>query len=132
MKKYRDLLGLVHYINQSIEQGKTIGQKKLVKIGDLLKPHIDAYNEKRDWILLSNASVDDDKNLFVDEKGGYKYTPEGAHKRDKELMELFMSDFDYTQIQINNPNELDQYTFLYGWVNGVKFIIIKEEEEVEL
>ena len=131
MKKYRDLLGLVHYINQSIEQGKTIGQKKLVKIGDIIKPHIDAYNEKRDWILLSNASVDDDKNLILDEKGGYKYTPEGAHKRDKELMELFMSDFDYTPIQINSPSELDQYTFLYGWVNGVNFII-EEEEEVEL
>jgi hypothetical protein len=131
MKKYRDLLELVHYINQSIEQGKTIGQKKLVKIGDIIKPHIDAYNDKRDWILLSNASVDGDKNLIVDEKGGYKYTPEGAHKRDKELMELFMSNFDYTPIQINSPSELDQYTFLYTCVNGVEFTILKEEE-VEL
>lgn len=131
MKKYRDLLGLVHYLNQSIEQGKTIGQKKLIKIGDLLKPYIDSYNDKREWILLSNASVDENKNLIVDENNAYKYTAEGAHKRDKELMDLFMSDFDYTPIQINSPSELDQYTFLYGWVNGVEFTI-EPEEEVEL
>jgi hypothetical protein len=42
-------------------------------------------------------------------------------------MELFMSDFDYTPIQINSPSELDQYTFLYTWVNGVEFIILEEE-----
>jgi len=42
-----------------------------------------------------------------------------------------MSDFAYAEIQINSPSELDQYTFLYGWVNGVNFII-EEEEEVEL
>ena len=131
MKKYRDLLGLVHYLNQSIEQGKTIGQKKLTKIGDLLKPYIDSYNDKREWILLSNASVDENKNLIVDENNAYKYTAEGAHKRDKELMELFLSDFDYTPIQINSPSELDQYTFLYGWVNGVEFSI-EPEEEVEI
>ena len=131
MKKYRDLLGLVHYLNQSIEQGKTIGQKKLIKIGDLLKPYIDSYNDKREWILLSNASVDENKNLIVDENNAYKYTAEGAHKRDKELMDLFTSDFDYTPIQINSPSELDQYTFLYGWVNGVEFTI-DPEEEVEL
>jgi hypothetical protein len=131
MKKYRDLLGLVHYLNQSIEQGKTIGQKKLIKIGDLLKPYIDSYNDKREWILLSNASVDENKNLIVDENNAYKYTAEGAHKRDKELMDLFLSDFDYTPIQINSPSELDQYTFLYGWVNGVEFTI-EPEEEVEI
>jgi hypothetical protein len=131
MKKYRDLLGLVHYLNQSIEQGKTIGQKKLIKIGDLLKPYIDSYNDKREWILLSNASVDENKNLIVDENNAYKYTAEGAHKRDKELMDLFLSDFDYTPIQINSPSELDQYTFLYGWVNGVEFAI-EPEEEVEI
>jgi hypothetical protein len=131
MKKYRDLLGLVHYLNQSIEQGKTIGQKKLIKIGDLLKPYIDSYNDNREWILLSNASVDENKNLIVDENNAYKYTAEGAHKRDKELMDLFLSDFDYTPIQINSPSELDQYTFLYGWVNGVEFTI-EPEEEVEI
>jgi hypothetical protein len=131
MKKYRDLLGLVHYLNQSIEQGKTIGQKKLIKIGDLLKPYIDSYNDKREWILLSNASVDENKNLIVDENNAYKYTAEAAHKRDKELMDLFLSDFDYTPIQINSPSELDQYTFLYGWVNGVEFTI-EPEEEVEI
>jgi hypothetical protein len=131
MKKYRDLLGLVHYLNQSIEQGKTIGQKKLTKIGDLLKPYIDSYNDKREWILLSNASVDENKNLIVDENNAYKYTAEGAHKRDKELMDLFLSDFDYTPIQINSPSELDQYAFLYGWVNGVEFTI-EPEEEVEI
>jgi len=131
MKKYRDLLGLVHYLNQSIEQGKTIGQKKLIKIGDLLKPYIDSYNDKREWILLSNASVDENKNLIVDENNAYKYTAEGAHKRDKELMDLFLSDFEYTPIQINSPSELDQYTFLYGWVNGVEFTI-EPEEEVEI
>lgn len=131
MKKYRDLLGLVNYLNHSIEQGKTIGQKKLIKIGDLLKPYIDSYNDKREWILLSNASVDENKNLIVDENNAYKYTAEGAHKRDKELMDLFLNDFDYTPIQINSPSELDQYTFLYGWVNGVEFAI-EPEEEVEI
>ena len=122
---------MVHYLNQSIEQGKTIGHKKLIKIGDLLKPYIDSYNDKREWILLSNASVDENKNLIVDENNAYKYTAEGAHKRDKELMDLFLSDFEYTPIQINSPSELDQYTFLYGWVNGVDFTI-EPEEEVEI
>jgi hypothetical protein len=132
-KKYFNLLGLVRAINESIGESKTIGQKKLGKIGELLKPYIDEYNDKRDWIFLSNAMVDDDKCIILDEKGGYKFTAESTLKRDKVLLELFNLEFDYKPIQINNPNDLGQYWFLNDWVIGMEFPDMpKEEEDIEL
>lgn len=132
-KKYFDLLGLVMSINNSIGESKTIGQKKLGKIGELLKPYIDEYNDRRDWILLSNAMVDADKCIILDEKGGYKFTAETTLKRDKELLELYNSEFDFKLIQINNPNDLQQYWFISKWVTGMEFPDMPtEEEDVEL
>jgi hypothetical protein len=46
--------------------------------------------------------------------------------------ELNLSNFDYTVIQVNNPEGLDIYTFLDGWVEGVKFIKIDKIDDVEL
>jgi hypothetical protein len=131
-KKYFNLLGLVRAINESIGESKTIGQKKLGKIGELLKPYIDEYNDKRDWIFLSNAMVDDDKCIILDEKGGYKFTAESTLKRDKELLELFNLEFDYKPIQINNPNDLEQYWFLNDWVIGMEFPDMPKEEEEDI
>jgi len=35
-------------------------------------------------------------------------------------------------IQVNNPEGLDIYTFLDGWVDGVKFIKTEKIDDVEL
>lgn len=123
---------LVQLINNSIGEGKTIGQKKLIKLGELLKPYMDEYNDKRDWILLSNAMVDNDKCIILDEKNDYKYTVELIKKRDKELNELYNSEFDYTPIQINHPSDLESYWFLNDWVTGMEFPNMPKEEDIEL
>jgi hypothetical protein len=131
-KKFLNLLGLVQLINNTIGEGKTIGQKKLIKIGELLKPYIDEYNDKREWILLSNAMVDSDKCIILDEKGNFKYTAELLQKRDKELNELLNNEFDYTPIQINHPSDLESYWFLNDWVTGMDFPNIPISEDVEI
>ena len=131
-KKYFNLMLLVQLINNSIGEGKTIGQKKLIKLGELLKPYMDEYNDKRDWILLSNAMVDNDKCIILDEKNDYKYTVELIKKRDKELNELYNSEFDYTPIQINHPSDLESYWFLNDWVTGMEFPNMPKEEDIEL
>jgi hypothetical protein len=131
-KKFYNLLELVQLINNTIGESKTIGQKKLIKIGELLKPYIDEYNDRREWILLSNAMVDGDRCLILDEKGNYKYTVELTQKREKELNELFNSEFDYTPIQINHPSDLESYWFLNDWVTGMDFPNIPKYEDVEI
>ena len=46
MKTNADLLNLIQLLNANVGEAKTKGQKKLVKIGERLKPFIDDFNDK--------------------------------------------------------------------------------------
>ena len=132
-KTYLELFTLIANLNHFVADGKTKGQKKLQKIAEKVKPSLDAYNEKVEDIRLDCASTDSDGNIILDEKGGYKYSKEEFKTLGKRSKELNMSEFDFDVIQVNNPEGLEDYLFLDGWVNGVKFNKIeKQEEDVEL
>jgi hypothetical protein len=128
-KSYKDLYMVVAYTAANIMNESTKGQKKLALIRKKFQPYLDEYNEKRDELRLDHASVDDKGNVILDEKGEYKFTKEGLKTLSQAVKELSDKEFDYTPITILNPDELEIYTFLEGWVTGVKF---KKEEEIEL
>lgn len=130
MKTNAQLMTLVQYLNASVGEGKTKGQKKLIKIGERLQSQIDEFNERKEELRLDNASVDKDGNLILNEKGEYSFSKEGVKKLNQQLKELLLSEIDFTPIPVINPEGLDIYPFLEGWVSGVKFN--KVEEEVEL
>lgn len=128
-KTYKDLYMVVAYTAANIMNESTKGQKKLALIRKKFQPYLDEYNEKRDELRLDHASVDDKGNLIMDEKGEYKFSKEGLKKLSQAVKELSDKEFDYTPILIINPEELELYTFLDGWVTGVKF---EKEEEIKL
>lgn len=131
MKKYSDLLTLVQILNAFTQEGKTKGQKKLVKIGELIKPYLDDFNDKKEEMRLDAASVDKDGNLITNEKGDYSFNKEGVKKLNQSIKELLLTDLAFTPIQVSFPEGLENYSFLEGWVKGVKFNK-QQEEEIEL
>jgi hypothetical protein len=120
---------VVAYTAANIVDESIKGQKKLSLIRKKFQPYLDEYNEKRDELRLDHASCDDKGNLILDEKGEYKFTKEGLKKLSQEVKDLSDKEFEYTPIEVINPEGLEIYTFLDGWVNGVKF---EKEEEIEL
>jgi hypothetical protein len=126
MKKYSDLLRLVQILNAVGQQANTKAQKKLAKIGELIQVHLDDFNDKKDEIRLDACSVDKDGNIIQNEKGDYSFNKEGVKKLNQAMKELV-----FTPIQVSFPDGLEDYTFLDGWVKGVKFNKI-EQEEIEL
>jgi hypothetical protein len=128
-KTYKDLYMVVAYTAANMMNESTKGQKKLGIIRKKFQIYLDEYNEKRDELRLNNASVDDKGNLILDEKGEYKFSKDALKKLSQEVKELSDQEFDYTPIEISKPDEMEVYTFLDGWVNGVKF---EKQEEVEL
>lgn len=129
MKTNAQLLTLVQFLNASVGEGKTKGQKKLVKIGERIQPLLDEFNEKKEELRLDNASVDKDGNLLLNEKGEYNFNKEGVKKLNQQLKDLLLSEIDFTPIQVINPEGLSDYPFLEGWVSGIEF---KKVEEIEL
>jgi hypothetical protein len=129
MKTNAELMTLVQFLNASVGEGKTKGQKKLIKIGERIQKHLDEFNEKKEELRLDNASVDKDGNLLLNEKGEYHFTKDGVKKLNQQLKDLLLADIDFTPIAVINPEGLDAYPFLNGWVSGVTF---KQIEEVEL
>jgi len=129
MKTNAQLLTLVQFLNASVGEGKTKGQKKLVKIGERIQPLLDEFNEKKEELRLDNASVDKDGNLLLNEKGEYNFNKEGVKKLNQQLKDLLLSEIDFTPIQVINPEGLSDYPFLSGWVSGIEF---KKVEEIEL
>lgn len=129
MKTNAQLLTLVQFLNASVGEGKTKGQKKLVKIGERIQPLLDEFNEKKEELRLDNASVDKDGNLLLNEKGEYNFNKEGVKKLNQQLKDLLLSEIDFHPIQVINPEGLSDYPFLEGWVSGIEF---KKVEEIEL
>lgn len=131
MKKYSDLLRLVQILNAVGQQANTKAQKKLAKIGELIQEHLDDFNDKKDEIRLDAAAVDKDGNIIQNEKGDYSFNKEGVKKLNQAMKELLDSEISFTPIQVSFPDGLEDYTFLDGWVKGVKFNKV-EQEEIEL
>jgi hypothetical protein len=128
MKKYSDLLTLVQILNAFTQEEKTKGQKKLRKIGELIQPHLDKFNDKKEEMRLDAASVDKDGNLITNEKGEYSFNKEGVKKLNVAIKELLLTEINFTPIQVSFPEGLENYSFLDGWVKGVKFNIVQQEE----
>lgn len=131
MKKYSDLLRLVQILNAIGKNTNTKAQKKLAKIGELIQVHLDDFNDKKEDIRLDAASVDKDGNLITNEKGDYSFNKEGVKKLNQAMKVLLDSELAFTPIQVSFPEGLEDYTFLEGWVKGVKFNKV-EQEEIEL
>ena len=105
-KKYQDLLGVARAINtltgnKEHAEANTKGVKKLQKIGEKLKSHLDTYNEKLEDVRLDCANTDKDGSLLLDEE------------------------FEFYQLTFSTEG-LDKYAFLEGFVEGLEF-----PEEVE-
>ena len=131
-KSYAELFILVHFLNNNAKDGKTKGQKKLVLISKKVQVHLDEYNEKAEELRLEAASVDKDGNLILNEKGSYSFSKDGLKKLNQQSKDLNLSSFDFDPIVVNNPEGLDIYSFLDGWVTGVKFKDIETIDDVEL
>jgi len=131
MKKYSDLLTLVQILNAFTQEDKTKGQKKLRKIGELIQPYLDDFNDKKEEMRLDAASVDKDGNLITNEKGEYSFNKEGVKKLNQSIKELLLTEMAFTPIQVSFPEGLENYSFLEGWVKGVNFNKV-EQEEIEL
>lgn len=132
-KSYVELIGLVQTINVLLQneefvKSETKGVKKLQKIGEKLKSHLDSYNEQLEEIRLDNANTDKDGSLLLDEKGNYKYSKDGLKEVNKKVRLLLDKKFDFYQFTFSKEG-IEKYAFLEGWVEGLEFP--KEVEEAE-
>ncbi len=118
-KKWCDFLALTRNITSCLQvstEDATKGQKKLAKILEILKPYNEDYNSKRDEILVDFA-LEENGRIVLNEKGDYVYDKDGIKGRDKALLSLYNSEFEYKVIELTRPDNLEPYTFLNGWVN---------------
>jgi hypothetical protein len=127
--KYKQLLQLVSSINVVIGNQDTKTQKKLFKIYEKVKAYHEGYQAEVEILRLDNAQTDDKDCLLLDEKGNYKYTKEGIKKLTKDIEALNDKEFDFQIINVVNPANLEDFTFLQDWVTGVEF---NKQEDIEL
>lgn len=132
-RSYQDLLMLVQAINvlsssKEHAEANTKGVKKLQKIGEKVKPNLEKYNELLEDLRLDNAHTDDSGSLFLDEKGGYKYSKDGLKKLNAGVKDLLKEEFDFYQFTFSTEG-LETYAFLEGWVEGLTFPELTQEEE---
>ena len=124
---YNKLNSLVANINAVIGNSETKIQKKLFRLYEKVKSHHESYQAQVEELRLDNASTDDKDILLLDEKGGYKFTKESIKKLTAQVKELGEKEFEFTPINVVNPDGLQYFTFLEDWTTGIDFI--KEEEE---
>jgi hypothetical protein len=135
-KSYSELLGLVQTLNVLLQNEEfvkveTKGVKKLQKVGEKIKSHLDTYNEKLEEARLDNANTDKDGSLLLDENGKYKYSKDGLKNLNKKIKELLESKFEFYQMTFSKDG-IENYAFLEGWVEGLEFPKPAEIEEVEV
>jgi hypothetical protein len=125
--KYQQLNTLVASINAVIGSQETKVQKKLFRLYEKVKSYHESYQAQVEELRLDNASTDSNDILLLDEKNGYKFTKENIKKLTAQVKELGEKEFDFTPINVVNPDGLQDFTFLEKWTSGIEFI--KEEEE---
>ncbi len=126
--QFKQLNTLVASINAVIKNSESKTQKKLVKIYEKVKSHHESYQAQVEELRLDNASTDDKDILLLDEKGGYKFTKENIKKLTAQVKELGEKEFDFTPINVVNPQGLEDFNFLDSWTTGITFIKEIEEE----
>ena len=126
--KYKQLLQLVSSINAVIGNQESKTQKKLFKLYEKVKKHHEDYQAEVEILRLDNASTDDKDCLLLDDKGNYKFSKEGIKKLTKDIEALNDKEFDFQIINVVNPANLEDFTFLQDWVTGVEFNKQEEEE----
>ncbi len=134
-KTHQELLNLVRAVNVLVNNkehadANTKGVKKLQKIGEKMKTHLEAYNDKLDDIRLENANTDKDGSLLLDENGGYKYTKEQLKELNKKVKVLLSEEFEFYQFTFSTEG-LEKYGFLEGFVEGLEFPELAETEDDE-
>jgi hypothetical protein len=129
MKTNADLLNLVQALNANVGEGTTKGQKKLVKIGEKIQNYLDDFNEKKEELRLDAASVDESGNLITNEKGEYSFNKEGVKQLNSQMKDLLSAYIEFAPIPVINPEGLEDYLFLNGWVSGIEY---KQIDEIEL
>jgi hypothetical protein len=117
----KDLTSVLNLIITNVGNQETIGQKKLFKIYDKLKKHLDIYKEQLDDIRIEFASVDEKGHLLKDDKGEYLFTKDNMKLMIKSMREIENREIEFQQISIVNPKGLEPFHFLNNWVNGVEF-----------
>ncbi len=132
-KTYQDLLQLVQAINvlsgsKEHAEANTKGVKKLQKIGTKIKANLEVYNEKLEDLRLDNAHTDENGALILDEKGGYKYSKDGLKKLNEAVKKLLKEEFEIYQFTFSTEG-LESYAFLEGWVEGLEFPELEQEED---
>jgi hypothetical protein len=127
--KYKELNVLANNLQAVITNEETKIQKKLVKIFEKVKPIVEEFQEKANDLRIDHASVDEKDILLLDEKGGYKFTKDGLKALTKQLQDLDNQEFEFTKINVVNPQGLEKFIFLKDWLSGVNFL---EEEDEEL
>ena len=135
-KTYQDLLNVVRAVNVLVNNkehadANTKGVKKLQKIGEKLKSHLDTYNEKLEDLRLDCANTDKDGSLLLDENGGYKFTKEKLKELNKKVKALLGEEFEFYQFTFSTEG-IEIYAFLEGFVEGLEFPELKEEDEDEV
>jgi hypothetical protein len=135
-KTYQDLLNVVRAVNVLVNNkehadANTKGVKKLQKIGEKLKSHLETYNEKLEDLRLDCANTDKDGSLLLDENGGYKYTKEQLKELNKKVKSLLAEEFEFYQFSFSTEG-VEMYAFLEGFVEGLEFPELKEEDEDEV
>lgn len=131
-KTYEDLINTIQQIATAAGSQETKAQKKLFKIYEKLKPYVEQYNEGIQDLRLENASVDDKKNLIMNEKGEYTFTKEATREFNKQSKELFHKEFEFKVINVVNPAGLEPYNFLEGWTEGISFSPAEEDPETNI
>ena len=131
-KTYLELVNLVQAINvlsnsKEHVDSNTKGVKKLQKIGEKMKSHLEVYNEKLDDARLEHANTDKDGSLLLDENGGYKYTKEQLKELNKKVKSLLAEEFEFYQFTFSSEG-LEKYAFLEGFVEGLEFPELVEED----
>jgi len=134
-KKYQELLNVVRAINvlannKEHADANTKGVKKLTKIGEKMKTHLEVYNDKLDDIRLECANTDKDGSLLLDENGGYKYTKDQLKELNKKAKVLLAEEFEFYQLTFSTEG-LEKYGFLDGFVEGLEFPELAETEDDE-
>jgi hypothetical protein len=132
-KTYQELIQLANAINilsgsKEHVAENTKGVKKLQKIGTKIKSELEAYNEKLEDLRLDNAHTDESGALILDEKGGYKFSKDGLKKLNKDIKKLLEQTFEFYQFTFSHEG-IENYGFLDGWVEGLSFPEIKQEDD---